>query len=475
MLTFLSQVFQQECYLNPDLPVLVGVSGGADSLCLLDVCHRLGYKLMAAHFDHGMRPDSNLEARLVAEMCESWGIPIVIGEGAVPEYAQLNNLSLEEAARVLRYQFLYEQGRIHQVQAVAVAHHADDQVETVLMHMLRGSGLDGLKGMSYRYLPNPWSDTLPLVRPLLSTWRAEIEVYCAEGAINPIQDPTNMDITYFRNRIRHKLIPVLEEMAPGARQRLWQTADVLKGDHILLEERVDEIWARLESQNGPGYTCFNHPEFQQQSIGYQRRLIRRAVSELRPGARDVDYALVQRVLDFSRQATRTGQADIGLGLRVFEENERLYLADWDVDLDTSDWPQILRAESLSIPGELVLGHGWVLQAEVLEEPERAKRKATHNRDPYQAWVDIGESPGPLTVRQRTAGELFRPLGMGEKKMKLSDFMINVKIPRRAREHWPLVCLDREILWVPGYRLGHPYRLTGATTQVVHFTLEQLRA
>jgi tRNA(Ile)-lysidine synthase len=465
----------QNCRVDYHAPIIIGVSGGADSLCLLDSLNRLGYKLVVAHLDHGIRPESGTDAQEVRRAADQLGIPFILGEKSVLAYAQERNLSIEEAAREVRYGFLFEQAEIHKAQSVAVAHNADDQVETILMHLLRGSGLDGLKGMVYRTLPNPWSDSTPLIRPLLGMCRDEIETYCQEHGLNPVLDHSNLDTTFFRNRLRHELIPELEGYIPGIRQRLWQTADLLSADRSILEDLTEKTWFSVIAKTGDRFVSFNRLAFNLQPLGLQRRLIRKAVSQLRTGARDVDFALVERVLDFVAQPTATKQADIGLGLRVSLEGEKLLISTWEADLPTDQWPQIaIEASQITchVPGSVDLGNGWFLSAEFDPDAESARRDALENCNPYLAWIDLGDRQPILNIRPRLPGDRFQPLGMGGKSIKLSDFMINLKIPQRARDGWPLVCLGDEIIWVPGFRQADPFCLTQETRQVVRLSLKR---
>ena len=472
MLENLQKILEERCQLNRAQPVIVGVSGGADSLTLLNILREMAYPVMAAHFNHHLRPESSDDARTVEGIAAKLNVPFILGEGNTPDHAQEHKLSIEEAARELRYRFLFEQAEKHAAQAVAVAHNADDQVETVLMHLLRGAGLDGLTGMDYRSLPNPWSATIPLVRPLLDIWRAEIDTFCAENNLTPVVDVTNTDTTYFRNRLRHELIPELETYVPGFRTRLHQTADLLTADRRTLDSLTAKIWQETIHKIEGDYIILQSSIFNLHSLALRRRLIRKAVSYLRPGARDVDYALVQRALDFAENPTVTAQTDLGLGLQISIEGDQLIIADWHTELPTDHWPQIIDQCSLSVPGKRDLGNGWFLRTEILSDVESAKRAAPENRDPYQAWVDLGALQSPLTVRPRRPGDRFQPLGMRGKSMKISDFMINQKIPQRARAGWPLVCCSAEVIWVPGYRLAHPCRVSEKSQQIVLVTLKQ---
>ncbi len=473
MLDDLAKTVVQKCSVRKDRPLLVGVSGGADSICLLDTLHRLGYPLLIAHFNHGIRPEAGRDEAWVRALGQSLKVEVLVGSGDVLKYARTHSQPIEESARVMRYRFMFDQAESRGTQAVAVAHHADDQVETLLMHLLRGSGLDGLIGMAYRSLPNPWSETIPLVRPLLGVWKEGIQRYCQEQGLTTLFDETNLDTTYTRNRIRHQLVPVLEALKPGVRTGLLQMMDLLKADHAVIQERVDLAWNQVVTGCSPGAVSFHQQLFDRQPLGIQRHLIRRAVIHCRSGPRDLEYRLVERVLSFIHNPTRSGQADIGLGLRIVMESGRYILAAWGADLPPGSWPQVTHPDWLDVPGEMRLGGNWVLRAEVQDDVQQAWAEAKGNQDPYRAWIDHSQGGGALYIRGRQPGERFEPLGMQGKGMKLSDFMINSQMPRRARDQWPLVILGEAIVWIPGYRVGHTARLKGSTTRVVRLELEQL--
>ena len=171
MLNGIESIFRDTCQLTPDRNILVGVSGGPDSLCLMEALRQVGYPIIVAYFNHRLRPDSEIEANALEKTVARKMVSSVFEEGDVRGYAESEGLSIEEAARTLRYRFLFEQARAYEAQAVAVGHTADDQVETVLMHFLRGAGLTGLKGMSYRAFLPAFDENIPVVRPLLDVWR----------------------------------------------------------------------------------------------------------------------------------------------------------------------------------------------------------------------------------------------------------------------------------------------------------------
>jgi tRNA(Ile)-lysidine synthase len=406
-------------------------------------------------------------------MAATRGLPFILERVDVSTYAEEHGLSIEEAARTQRYRFLFQAAAAQEAQAVAVGHNADDQVETVIMHLLRGAGLDGLKGMTSRGLPNAWSKTIPLVRPLLGIWREEIIAYLVSNQLTPVEDASNVDTRFYRNRLRHDLIPYLEGYNPGIRKRTWQMADLLAEDYALLEDITEKAWEASLLERGRGYLALDQATLSAQPLGIQRRLVRRAIAALRPGLRDIDFAAVARALDFSATPSASGQIDLIAGLRLRVESQRLWLAAWEADLPDSEWPQISPEVEITVevPGMTQLNSDWILQSELVEDAETGRKQAMGNNDPNQVWLDLDAIQTPLYLRARRPGDRLAPLGMGGKSMKISEFMVNVKLPQRARGGWPLVFCAEGLVWAAGLQLAHPFRIRPKTTRLLHLSLD----
>jgi tRNA(Ile)-lysidine synthase len=466
--TVLEDVLRTQCALDPAQPVLAGISGGPDSLCLLEILRTAGYRVIVAHFNHRLRPEAEHECQAVAAHARRLGLPFLTDSADVRQWATEQGLSLEEAARTLRYRFLFASARREGAQAVAVGHTADDQVETVLMHFLRGAGLSGLKGMPYRTLLPLFDPTLPIVRPLLSLWRQDTEAFCREHDLEPQIDPTNADETFFRNRLRHKLIPQLETYNPRFKQALVHTALALQGDHAVLEADLDDMWEALVPAPGEGWIAFNRLLLSVCQPGLQRGLLRRAAQSLNPASRDIGFEALERALAFL--ASPPGkQADFINGLHLFSEGERLYVAALEADLPFEAWPQVDQPLTLN-SSQLDLKNGWVLG---LEECSPHAENWKHNSQPWVAFLDadlLGN--GELVVRPAHPGERFQPLGMEQGSIKISDLFINLKVPRRSRPAWPLVCAGEQVAWVAGLRIAHPLRVTEKTTHMVKLGLQK---
>lgn len=457
------------CGLNKTQPLMVGVSGGPDSLCLLDVLVRLGYPVIVAHLDHALRAESAAEAHQVEAFACSRQVPCVIERQDVSEVARRERLSIEEAARLVRYRFLFAQAERFGAQAVAVAHTADDQVETVLMHLLRGAGLAGLCGMSYRSEPGLWGGKLPLVRPLLGVWRSEVLEYCRQQGLQPSFDLSNQDTTFFRNRIRLELIPYLATYNPQVKEVLWRMAQVLRGDYEILQQMAHNVWERCCLRVGNDFVCLSFAELQTLSIGLQRSVLRQAIAHLRPSLRDIDFRAVEKGLSFLAKPVHLRAVDWVAGLRLYLEGDRLFVVAGNRLPVEEDWPQIAQGVefSLHVPGRLPLLQGWVVEAQLLEVQSVDELLASAGGDAYQAWLDADCVILPLMVRSRRAGDRFEPLGLGGHSMKLSDFWINAALSLRARPGWPLICSEEKIAWIPGFRPAHFCRLTDRTRRVVH--------
>jgi len=465
----LDLVLRLDCQLDSAQPLVLGFSGGPDSLALLHALYERGYRLLVAHLDHGLRPESGEDARAAEKVASSLGLPFFSERADVAAAAKGQGVSVEEAARHLRYVFLFRIAEGENAQAVAVAHNADDQVETVLMHLLRGAGSAGLRGMQPRLLPNPWSTQIPLVRPLLSIWREEILEYCEANGLQPLQDPSNLDQTYFRNRLRHALLPMLDHVAPGVKTRLHHSSELLAADHALIERLTAQAWQRCLSQKGADYLLIDRKAFLSEPLALQRGLLRFCFAELRPQNRDLDFETTQRALSAIQDGASTA-GDWCAGLYLFVEGERIWIADWAAALPF-EWPQArIHAKPLEVPANLELNPPWRLQLTEVSSAKAVLSQAQANRDAFQAWLDLDHTGDELTLRRRLPGDYFQPLGMARGTMKLSDFMINEKMPPRARAGWPLLCKGEEIIWIPGYRLAQPYRLLPQSRRALHVHL-----
>jgi tRNA(Ile)-lysidine synthase len=404
------------------------------------------------------------------------GLACQVGQADTRAYAQAERLSIEEAARVVRYRFLAEAARAVGARYVAVAHTADDQAETVLMHFLRGSGLAGLKGMLPVTTLGDWSSgagglsNLFLIRPLLSTPRAEVEAYCQARGLTPRQDESNADLQFWRNRLRHELMPLLERYNPRLRAGLARTAEVLAGEHELVRAHLAARWPvvappRLQSE---GRVVFDRVQWQALTVPEQRALLRRGVQQLRQHLRDVDFTPVEAAVRFSRVAAAGRSCDVLAGLRLSIGTATVELHPWGSEalpVPECAGPMLIATNTLAA--------GWQFGVEALDPATWSPEAGLPQADSaWIAYVDADALPQPLSVRARQPGDRFQPLGLGGHSAKLSDFMVNQKIPAAVRAQWPLVVCGADIVWVAGLRLDERYKVRPSTQRVARLRFYQ---
>ncbi len=472
--------------------VVIGVSGGPDSLCLLHALHTLApeldLRLHVAHLDHQLRgAASEADAHFVGELAQHWGLPHTIDSRDVHGFARSHKLSLEEAARQVRYGFLLEVALAQGSQLIAVAHHADDQTETVLMHFLRGSGLAGLRGMLPKSpisnLQFPTLNLQPpishsemrdrrskiyLVRPLLDTPRSEIETYCEQHGLAPRRDATNADTTYFRNRLRHELLPALETYNPNIRTVLRHTAAVIAADYDTLSAHTNFAWDMTILTESHSAITFDLALWREQPIGTQRALLRRAIHQLRPPLRDVDFIHIEAALELVQRAHTGDQATLPQNLLLEVSYNRLIIAPRE-ELSLPDWPLLperFSSLAVSVPGVTPLPESaWILEASsVLPSTEYSSGLA--------AQFDAAALPTSLRLRPRQTTDRFHPQGMPA-PVRLKDWMISVKVPRAIRDRLPLIVTGEHIIWVPGFRVGQPFLVSEKTRQIVKLIFRKI--
>lgn len=448
-------------------PLVVAVSGGPDSLCLLHALAQLGPAgpaLHVAHFDHGLRgAASQADAAFVAQTAREWGLPATVERADVGAYAAAERRNLHQAARELRYRFLAEVARAAGAGAVAVAHHADDQAETVLMHLLRGAGPAGLRGM----LPlQPWDAWAagqppdprgaPLLRPLLAVPRAAIERYCAGQGLRPRQDASNADPAYTRNRIRHELLPLLRAYNPQIAAALGRTAAVCADEQALIQELLDQRWPDL-ALVAPTLVRLDLERWRALPAALQRAALRRAHQLLAP-ASTLPWEQIEQARALVGRVDR--QADLAGGVRLSSDYRHASLASAapaaPLGPQLADGPHIL-----PVPGALELGGGWAIQA--LWRPAEGLPPAA----PWQIDLDAASVSLPLLVRTRRPGDRI-DLGAGHKR--LQDLFVDARVPRALRDAWPLLVSGDTLIWVPGLRAAARFRAGPATTRALRIYL-----
>jgi tRNA(Ile)-lysidine synthase len=462
-LSIIEHLLVNRCRLKKSSPLVMGVSGGPDSLCLLDVLFRLGYKPVVAHFDHKIRVESGEDIEFVRRVAAGYNLPLDVGAGDIPAMAQEKRISIEAAARIARYGFLFAAARRWNAQALVVAHTADDQVETLLLHLLRGSGLDGLLGMDFRAFLPEWGDKIALVRPLLATWRAEVESYCQDQGIEVLTDATNRDTYYTRNRIRLELIPQLETYNPKVRKALWRLAENLRMDVAVLLPLQEKAWQSCCLETGEDRVLLDAVALRGLEEGLRRWVVRNALKTI-PLGDELDHDLVEQVLSFIKTPSRSRQMELAAGFVCRLVGEGLIFCLAGYSPSQGNYPAIPAGQEmiLQIPAMLVVEQDWSLCVELI----KAELPTWVPETVYKAYVDGDKLVGDLSLRTSRPGDRYSPLGMGGKSTKLSDLFINRHLPKDARATLPLVCDCQGIVWVSGYPPAERVCITSQTRRVV---------
>lgn len=470
-----------EQHLFPDSGVVVvGVSGGPDSVCLLHVLNRLcgpegpypAISLHVAHLDHGLRGEAGrADAAFVADLAAQWGMPCTLGEADIPALAQKNHRSVEETARQARYAFLRQVAAAVGAGRIAVAHHADDQVETLVMHWLRGSGLAGLAGM--RALEGD------IIRPLLDISRAEILRYCEQHQLSYREDVSNQDRRYLRNRIRHDLLPVLEQYNPNLRETLLRTAAVLAEEDAYIEAQVDACWPDVIVSQQQLCLEGDVQAYRRLPLALRHHVLLRAGLRVSSGETHLERRHVEACDALLLRASGSGTLHLPGGLRLRREYDRFILEHLPGERrseSAAGQSQDKEVVPLPTPGTARLaGSPWLVRGHVLEgqhnPPPGYERGGLGRRWGYMDLDAVGAYQ-PLHVRTRRPGDRFRALGMPKEK-KLQDVLVDAKIPRAQRDMLPLVCgADDSILWVAGYQVADLVKLTPETRRVLALELAE---
>jgi len=428
--------------LSSNQTLIVGVSGGTDSTALLHILFQLqaqlNIQLHVATLNHGIRgKSSELDVQFVRQMAEQLHIPYTQGYRNVPQFARGNGIGVEEAARIARYAFLADVAQQQNTKDVAVAHHADDQAETILMHIIRGSGLNGLRGMQVSSAM-PAHPDLTLIRPLLNISRTELEQYCDENDLMPRHDETNDNIAYQRNYVRHKIIPRLANINPAVVSALLRLSDSVSVDEAFLiqafnEDVMPHVVQEKERWSIPlGILAERH-------VALQRRFVLQAFQTLSPDDSQLSLTQIINVLERMGNAQVGTQLDLGQDIRcrfgyeqLFIENQLRPITDDDglLPVDTNEEIPVLR--NVVMPRTIVIHN--------LSMTFSDKRLSKDNLTVLELHDNA-----VLRLRTRHAGDRFQPKGMNGHSRKLKDWMIDKKIPRQIRDRIPLITVDGNIV------------------------------
>ncbi len=480
--------------------VVVGVSGGADSVCLLHVLAKrrrsLGIGLHIAHLHHQLRGlESQADAQYVSSLAGSLGIPVTIDRQDTAAYKAERKCSLEEAARELRYAFFARVARKVGAHRIAVGHTRDDQVETILMHILRGTGITGLCGLApcSALVHDSQGISLPaeaqgvvkaersnplVIRPLLDITREETASYCQKHQLDPRVDSSNLSPSFFRNRLRLHLLPLLRQYNPSIDQALIRLADIAKEDDALIGQQASGLWDKVARQENSAI-YLDKKQMAGLPIALQRHLLRVAVTKLAGDVRDIEASHIEAARSLLDKAPSKKSA-LPHGLICHGGYAELVIASTSKQsqFPPCPFPPLPDESHLKVPGRTALS-GWNVLASIVREqvaflssPGATRTRRITYQSNLVAHFDLQKTGMHLCVRRRQPGDRFQPLGMTMPK-KLNEFMVDAKIPRSWRARIPIVCSPQQIIWVVGWRIDDRVKLTEASKEILR--LEFLRS
>ncbi len=442
--------------------ILIGLSGGPDSVSLTLILDELraeyNLTLSALYIDHGLRPgETEKEESFCRELCESRGINFYTRAVDVRSAAGAGT-NIQQAARQLRYKAYDED--LHEIKAskIALGHNADDQAETVMMRLLRGSGRKGLSG-----IPPVRGN---IIRPLIEIERREIEDFLVSYSPTPqlpnsstsyLIDSSNLKDDYLRNWIRLNFMAELKTKNPALVHDICNTADIFREEDAYLEIIVTKTLMRLISRKSDYSIQLFLTPLAATEKPILRRVLRRAIDAVK-GLRGISYVHIEDIIHLIQKGKAGDRLNLPKGIRVVREYSLLKI--------TTEKPELLSEHELSPPGEIVLRESGIsLKASFEEGGESGK-------DVSSVLLDAGNMTFPLKVRARAAGDYFYPLGFGKKK-KLQDFFVDEKVPRDRRDVTPIVVSGNDIIWIAGYRADERFKVTEGTESILKLSISEL--
>ncbi len=423
----------------PSDTILVGVSGGIDSVVLLDLLDQAGFSIALAHCNFKLRGvESELDQKLVTELARKYDKPLFSTEFDTAEYAADNGISIEMAARELRYHWFEEIRVSHHYDWIAVAHHRDDQLETFFLNLARGTGLQGMTGMQ------PVNGKI--VRPLLFASRKEIEDYRFENHLEYREDQSNKSVDFQRNKIRHQLMPLMEELNPAFRDNLSKTMAILQDVNSIYQQEIARMWERVSLRRNDEYLLSISELKMLQPLGtYLFEFLKPFQFNSEVVADLLDSLDGQPGKQFF---SPTHRLDVDRGFLIIRKNEKIIEKTYYLDENQQLIDQPIKLQITNIKRDA--------QFQLISSSKIA-------------LIDKDKLQYPLLIRKWKTGDFFRPLGMVGFK-KLSDYFIDEKFSLAAKERTWILANGEQIVWIIGHRLDDRYKITAETKEMLKIEL-----
>lgn len=439
--------------------ILVGLSGGPDSVCLLTILERLKPELeitlTAVYFDHGLRPEETPdEIEFCKDLCGSIDVPFHVRSINVLEHAKAARVSKQESARELRYRALRD--LVHEVgaQKIALGHHADDQAETILMRLFRGTGPSGLAGIP------PVRNNI--IRPLIEIERMQIEHFLDAEGIGFMTDSSNLHDDYLRNRLRIHIMPAVKKLNRDVIRTMSRAAEICRDEERYFDLQVTKTLMKLITRKSDRSIELFLSPLETLDIVLLRRVLRRALDET-TGLREITFLHIDELIHL----IRTGKA----GDRIYLPGARRAIKKYATLLITAEQTQAIEAVPFDAAAPVAVTESdMVLVPKILE---RADWQGAYGNGKQSAVFAFDKLSLPMQIRSRRAGDSFYPLGLAHRK-KLQDFFVDEKIPRDERDTVPLLVSGDSVVWVVGHRTDGRFAVDAATRQVLQIDIKPLK-
>ncbi len=430
--------------------IVIGVSGGPDSLCLLNLLNSLKDKyeleLIVVHINHSLRAEADFEENYVREVSKRLGLKFYSKKVDINELSKIKKCSTEEIARNVRYDYFREVLTENDADKIAVAHNKNDNAETILMNIIRGSGNEGVCGIDNIHKE--------IIRPLISITREEIERYCDEKSLVPMMDKTNFETVYTRNKIRNLVLPMLKEINSDIVESLNRFSEIVKDEEEFIKEYVDSIYKKIvKNENNELY--IEKTEFLKLKIGLKRRILRMAICEFSGTLKDVSFKTVNNAINEIEHSKNGNLIKIVPGVKIFVEYDKLKFVKEKIEIEDYLY-------ELNIPGKVYLKE---INKWISVEIKNAEDVGIIEKNPNIHFFDIAKTGKKLYVRNRKNGDYFYPTGMNGKK-KVKDFFSDIKLSVRDRNETPIITNGEEIIWIVGLRSSQKFLKDKSTKEVI---------
>jgi tRNA(Ile)-lysidine synthase len=447
--------------INKNDSVILGVSGGPDSVCLLHVLHSMAdifnMKIFAFHLNHMLRgEESDKDEQYVRKLCGLMGIPLTVESCDVKGFASQKGISIEEAGRELRYAKFKEAAVRKGASKIAVAHNRNDQAETIIMNILRGTGLDGLKGMEYR--------NGEIIRPLLSIDRKSIEEYCRANSLNYRIDSSNLKTDYTRNKVRIELIPYIDRiMGIDCSLNIFRMALLLKDDQDFIEKAAKSFYEQCKAKSAENEVSIDILVFEKYHPAMQKRVLRNAFFELTGSLKGIESIHVNDAVKLALEGRTGAIIHLPRNIRVSKSYGLLKISSGKKNERAAEF-----RKNIIIPGDTHIdigGQNIILKAFKEKRMEDIEVPYNIRYNSLEQVFDYDKVKMGINIRNREQGDVFKPLKSNGTK-KLKKYLIDKKIPVELRDKIPLIAQGNEIIWIIGYGISDKFKVTENTKTVL---------